>query len=173
VTVKGNTGICEHRGTLILVGAHSSRTVAGKFTTSLSVPPGTVPGDHHQLLLSVFCPGGEQEARFNLVVENQPPTPGNDEASTVPGKPVTIPVTRNDTDPDDPDGYATRLEEASPGPSHGTVAVQGGPDRLQPRRDLRQSGGPLHLRLLRRGRPRGHRLRHRHRDRGQDASQAT
>jgi Bacterial Ig domain len=124
LTVTGSTGTCEHMGTLSLVGTNSSKAVAGKFTTTLPVPPGIVPRGY-ELLLTVLCNRDRQEDRFKLVVENQPPTPGNDEASTVPGKPVTIPVAGNDTDPDDPDGYGTRLEEASPGPSHGTVAVQG------------------------------------------------
>ena len=124
VMVKGTTGTCSSTGELRLEETkRSSVTVAGNFTARLPIPPGTFPGDH-QLLLSVPCQGSDQQARFKLVVQNQPPKPVDDDATTLPGNPVRIEVTRNDTDPDDPDGYATRVQEATPGPSHGRIEVR-------------------------------------------------
>jgi hypothetical protein len=127
--VKGTTGTCTSTGKLRLElegEQRSSVPVAGKFTASLPVPPGTVPGNH-DVVLSVRCPEGEEEQdvdRRVMTVENQAPTPANDDASTVPGEPVAIHVTDNDKDPDDPDGYATRVREATPGPSRGRIEVR-------------------------------------------------
>jgi large repetitive protein len=123
VVVKGTTGTCS-TGELRLAGVERSVAVAGEFATEVRIPPGTVPGDHW-LLLSVPCPGRDREARLKLVVENQPPEPADDRATTLPGEQVEIPVIDNDKDPDDPDGYATEVREVKPGPSRGTVAVEG------------------------------------------------
>ena len=55
---------------------------------------------------------------------NQPPDAVNDRARTTRGIPVTIDVTRNDTDPDGDDGYNTSLEVTQP--ANGRTEVQSG-----------------------------------------------
>ena len=124
VEVTGNTGSCNQKGTLRMqVAGASPVPVTGKFTTRLPIPTGTFPGEH-RVLLSVRCNGDDQQADFEFAVKNQPPKAADDDATTIPGRRVRIDVVRNDEDPDDPDGYATRVQEASPGPSHGSIEVQ-------------------------------------------------
>lgn len=126
VLVTGSTGSCNPAGRLLLdEDERSAVTVAGKFTTRLRIPPGTVPGEH-LVWLRVRCEEDIQSANSGLMVENQPPTPADDNANTVPGEPVAIHVTDNDKDPDDPDGYATRVREATPRPSRGRIEVPEG-----------------------------------------------
>jgi Bacterial Ig domain len=124
VVVIGTTGTCSSTGHLRLEEIErSSVAVAGEFTAKLPIPPGTFPGDYH-LLLSVPCKGMD-DTRLTLVVENRPPKPAGDGASTLPGKQVTIDVTKNDKDPDDPDGYGTTVRKARPGPLRGSIEVRG------------------------------------------------
>jgi large repetitive protein len=125
VTVTGTTGTCSSTGDLRLEGAKSPVRVAGKFEAKVPIPPGTFPGDDHKLLLRVRCGEDPQEVGVGIVVENKPPTPANDHAHTLPGEKVAIPVTDNDKDPDDPDGYDTEVREVTPGPSRGQIAVDG------------------------------------------------
>ena len=54
---------------------------------------------------------------------NKAPVAADDDAGTTRDQPVRIPVTRNDRDPDDPDGYRTRVLVTKP-PDHGTVEPQ-------------------------------------------------
>jgi len=124
VVVIGTTGTCSSTGELRLEEiARSSVAVAGEFTAKLPIPPGTFPGDYH-VRLSVPCRGMD-DPRLTLVVENRPPTPADDSDSTLPGKQITIDVTKNDKDPDDPDGYGTTVRHARPGPRRGGIEVRG------------------------------------------------
>ena len=125
VTVTGTTGTCSSTGDLRLKGAKSSVRVAGKFKAKVPIPPGTFPGDDHKLLLRVLCGKDPQKVGVGIVVQNKPPTPVDDHPHTLPGEKVAIPVTDNDEDPDDPDGYDTEVREVTPGPSRGRIAVDG------------------------------------------------
>jgi hypothetical protein len=126
VVVTGSTGSCSHAGTLTLeetgVVAHVAAEPNGNFTTILTVPDGTLPRDY-RLTLGVDCNGQLQQAEGSLSVTNEAPKASNDLVDTVSGIPVPIEVTGNDRDPDDPDGYPTRLLVLSE-PEHGTAEVQ-------------------------------------------------
>jgi hypothetical protein len=126
VEVKGTTGSCNQEGTLTLEGTDAAPVpVVGEFAAKLKIPAGTTPNTY-TLVLKVDC-DGKLEAGAELTVEkNQPPKPVNDRVAidATPGVPSTIKVLDNDTDPDDPDGYATRVQEATPGPSHGRIEVR-------------------------------------------------
>jgi len=129
VAVGGSTGSCARAGTLALSGTALVATVTagqdGNFTTSLTIPPGTFPG-RYTLELAVDCKGQAQRAEAFLTVTNQPPVAADDAATTLRDHPVTVDVTANDHDPDDPDGHPTRLLLTS-APVHGTAQV--GPDQ--------------------------------------------
>jgi large repetitive protein len=126
VTVGGNTGSCDRTGTLVLKGTGVTVTVTGNrdgdFTTSLPVPAGTFPG-RHTLELGVDCKGRPQRAERPLTVTNQAPVAADDLISTVRDQAVTVRVTDNDHDPDDPDGYRAFLLVTSP-PGHGSAEEQ-------------------------------------------------
>jgi hypothetical protein len=122
VVVEGITGSCGRVGRLTLKGTRvRERFVRGKFTTRFKVPPGTATGDY-QVLLEVVCHGGTEPAAADFRVTNRPPEPADDSDVTLEGRAVSVPVTRNDTDPDDPDGYPTALEPGAPG--HGRTENQ-------------------------------------------------
>jgi Bacterial Ig domain len=126
VEVTGNTGSCKRAGTLNLqetsaaVDVNSDRD--GSFTASLTIPPGTFPGEY-RLELRVDCNGQAQRAEATLTVTNRAPEAVDDADTTTRDHPVTIPVTRNDRDPDDPDGHQNLVLVTSP-PAHGTAEVQ-------------------------------------------------
>jgi hypothetical protein len=126
VEVTGNTGSCKRAGTLNLQGTGAAVGVNGDrdggFTTSLTVPPGTFPGEY-RLELRVDCGGRVQRAEATLRVTNRAPKAADDADTTTRDHSVTIPVTRNDHDPDDPDGYRNLVLVTSP-PAHGTAEVQ-------------------------------------------------
>jgi hypothetical protein len=126
VEVTGNTGSCKRAGTLNLQGTGAAVGVNGDrdggFTTSLTVPPGTFPGEY-RLELRVDCGGRVQRAEATLRVTNRAPKAADDADTTTRDHSVTIPVTRNDHDPDDPDGYWNLVLVTSP-PAHGTAEVQ-------------------------------------------------
>jgi hypothetical protein len=94
----------------------------GNFTAVLTIPDGTFPRDY-RLTLRVDCNGRLQQAEGSLSVTNQAPRPSDDRVDTVSGTPVPIEVTANDSDPDDPDSYPTRLLVTSE-PEHGTAEVK-------------------------------------------------
>jgi hypothetical protein len=126
VVVKGTTGSCNRVGTLALEGTRvRERRVRADFTTRFTVPSGTPP-HIHRLLLEVICPDKQpKRATRDFQVENQPPQPVDDpDATTLQDEAVPIPVTDNDKDPDDPDGYPTALEPGTP--EHGTTENQKG-----------------------------------------------
>jgi Bacterial Ig domain len=122
VVVEGTTGSCGQLGRLTMKGTRvRERVVRGKFTTRFKVPPGT-PTDDYQVLLEVVCHDKTEPAAADFRVTNRPPEPADDSDVTLEGRAVSIPVTRNDTDPDDPDGYPTALEPGAP--EHGTTENQ-------------------------------------------------
>ena len=126
IQVAGNTGSCAQAGTLTLQGTRTAVGVAGdrngSFTAGLAVPPGTFPGAY-RLGLRVDCNGRVQQAEAAVTVTNRAPEAADDADTTTRDHPVTIPVTRNDRDPDDPDGYRNLILVTSP-PAHGTTQVQ-------------------------------------------------
>jgi hypothetical protein len=126
VEVAGNTGACGRAGTLALQGTGATTTVTGDqdgaFTASLTVPPGTLPRPY-RLELRVDCQGQPQRAEAELTVTNQAPEAADDAQSTTRDQAVRIPVADNDRDPDDPDGYRTRVLVTDP-PDRGTVQEQ-------------------------------------------------
>jgi Bacterial Ig domain len=126
VIVTGSTGSCDRRGTLTVEETGMVAQVAGEqngnFATVLTVPVGTFPGDY-RLALRVDCNGTAQQAETTLSVANEAPQAEDDEADTVSGSAVSIPVVDNDRDPDDPDGYPTLLL-LTKAPDHGTAEVQ-------------------------------------------------
>jgi hypothetical protein len=114
VVVKGTTGSCNRVGRLTLEGTNVRRRVRADFTTRFTVPSGLATGDH-RLLLDVTCRGATTRATHPFRVDNRPPEPVDDpDATTLQGQAVSIPVTKNDKDPDDPDGYSTALEPGAP-----------------------------------------------------------
>jgi hypothetical protein len=117
VEVAGNTGSCGRAGTLTLRDTGAAGRVTGdqrgNFTARLTVPRGTSPRAY-TLELGVGCRGQTQRARSLVTVTNQPPTALDDSATTVRNHAVPVPVTRNDRDPDDPDGYPTRVLVSTP-----------------------------------------------------------
>jgi hypothetical protein len=122
VVVEGTTGSCGQVGRLTMKGTRvRERVVRGKFMTRFKVPPGTRTGDY-QVLLEVVCHGKTEPAAADFRVTNRPPEPADDSDVTLEGRAVSIPVTRNDRDPDDPDGYPTALEPGAP--EHGTTENQ-------------------------------------------------
>jgi hypothetical protein len=127
VQVVGNTGSCSRAGTLIFHGpvdlsVSVSADESGRFATALTVPAGTFP-QPYRLELRVDCGGQIQQAEATLTVTNQAPVAVDDPATTIPDMPVTIDVTANDRDPDDPDGHQNLVLVTSP-PAHGTAEVQ-------------------------------------------------
>ncbi|HEX8132341.1 MAG TPA: Ig-like domain-containing protein, partial [Actinomycetes bacterium] len=126
VEVTGNTGSCKRVGTLSLQGTSAAVGVNGDrdggFTASLAVPPGTFPGGY-RLELRVDCNGRVQRAEGLLTVTNQAPEPVDDPATTTRDHPVTIDVTGNDRDPDEPDGHRNMVLVTSL-PANGTAEVQ-------------------------------------------------
>jgi len=126
VVVTGSTGSCDRRGTLTVEETGMVAQVAGEqngnFATVLAVPVGTFPGDY-RLALRVDCNGTAQQAEATLSVTNEAPQAEDDEADTVSGSAVSIPVVDNDRDPDDPDGYPSLLL-VTKGPDHGTAEAQ-------------------------------------------------
>jgi Bacterial Ig domain len=126
VMVTGSTGSCDRGGTLTVEETGLVAQVAGEqngnFATVLTVPVGTFPGDY-RLALRVDCNGTPQQAEAILSVTNEAPQAEDDEADTVSGSAVSIPVVDNDRDPDDPDGYPTLLL-VTKGPDHGTAEAQ-------------------------------------------------
>ena len=126
VKVSGNTGACGRAGSLALQGTSATATVTGDqdgaFTASLTIPAGTFPKPY-RLELRVDCRGQPQRAEAELVITNQAPVAADDVAWTARDQPVRIRVTRNDRDPDDPDGYRTRVLVTKP-PGHGTAEPQ-------------------------------------------------
>jgi hypothetical protein len=127
VQVSGNTGSCSRAGTLIFHGTVDlplavSADENGNFATGFTVQAGTFPRPY-RLELQVDCGGRLQLAEATLTVSNQAPEAVDDPAITTPNTPVTIDVTANDRDPDDPDGYPTRMLVTSR-PAHGTAEVQ-------------------------------------------------
>ena len=125
VVVAGTTGSCGRAGTLTLRDTDIGKPVKGDFTTRFKVPPATPPGDY-QLLLEVACDNGQTKtATHPFKVRNRSPEPVDDpDATTLQGHGVSIPVTDNDRDPDDPDGYPTVLETELP--KHGATEVEKG-----------------------------------------------
>src|SRR5215213_730792 len=121
VTVEGSTGSCSQTGTLSSDELEVDQKVASGFTARFRIPPGTFVG-RYPLTLSVRC-DGTQTATVDVTVANHPPDAVDDHATATLQASVTIPVTRNDTDPDGDDGYATELEVDPP--TVGTAAVQG------------------------------------------------
>jgi hypothetical protein len=128
VVVTGTTGSCNRVGTLTVEQTDVRRRVRGEFEARFKVPPGTPPGDH-PLRVDVACKKGRPEqATHPFRVQNQTPQPVDDpDAATLQDTAVRIRVTRNDHDPDDPDGYRTSLDPEKP--EHGT-AVALGDDRV-------------------------------------------
>jgi hypothetical protein len=126
VVVTGSTGSCDRSGTLTVeetgVVAQVAAEQNGNFATVLTVPVGTFPGDY-RLALRVDCNGTAQQAEATLSVTNEPPQVADDEANTVSGSAVEIPVTDNDRDPDDPDGYLSLLL-VTEDPGRGTAEAQ-------------------------------------------------
>jgi hypothetical protein len=127
VQVVGNTGSCSRLGTLIFHGPVDlplavSADENGSFATGFTVPAGTFP-QPYRLELRVDCGGQVQRAESTLTVTNQAPEAVDDPAITTPDTPVTIDVTGNDRDPDDPDGYRNLVLVTGP-PAHGTAEVQ-------------------------------------------------
>jgi hypothetical protein len=126
VMVTGTTGSCDRSGTLTVEETGMVARVAGEqngnFATVLTVPVGTFPGDY-RLALRVDCNGTAEQAETTLSVTNEPPQAADDEADTVTGSAVAIPVTDNDRDPDDPDGYPSLLL-VTKDPDHGTAEAQ-------------------------------------------------
>ena len=126
VKVSGNTGSCNHTGTLALQGTGVTVAVTGgqdgAFTTSLTVPAGTFPG-RRTLELRVDCKGQPQRAEKALTVTNQAPVAADDDANTTRDQAKEIPVTDNDRDPDDPDGYRSAVLVTGQ-PDHGTAERQ-------------------------------------------------
>ena len=126
VVVAGSTGSCSRAGTLTLeetgVVAQVAAEPNGNFTTVLTIPDGIYPRDY-RLTLRVDCNGRLQQAEGSLSVTNEAPEASDDLVDTVSDTPVPIEVTGNDRDPDDPDGYPTRLL-VSIEPEHGTAEVQ-------------------------------------------------
>jgi hypothetical protein len=126
VAVGGNTGSCARTGTLTLQETGLAVTVTadqnGGFSANLVVPESTLPRAY-TLELVVDCSGQPQRAEAEVMVTNRPPVAADDRVTTIPGIAVVIDVTANDHDPDDPDGYPTRVLEASP-PAHGTTRVE-------------------------------------------------
>jgi large repetitive protein len=122
VVVTGTTGSCSRVGRLTLKGTDVRRRVRADFTTRFTVPSGLAPGDY-RLLLDVTCQGKPSRATHTFQVDNQSPEPVDDpDATTLQDQAVSIPVTRNDKDPDDPDGYPTALEPGAP--QHGTAQAE-------------------------------------------------
>lgn len=126
VVVVGSTGSCNRAGTLTLEGtgvvAQAAAEQNGNFTTLLTIPDGTFPREY-RLTLRIDCNGQLQQAEGALSVTNERPQPADDVADTVSDAAVAIQVTGNDRDPDDPDGYPTRLMMSGE-PAHGTAEVQ-------------------------------------------------
>ena len=122
VTVEGSTGSCSQTGTLSSDQLEVDQQVASGFTARFRILPGTFVG-RYPLRVSVSCDGATQQATVDVTVTNHPPDAVDDHATTAPQASVTIPVTKNDTDPDGDDGYATELEVDPP--TLGTAAVQG------------------------------------------------
>ena len=126
VKVAGNTGSCRRAGTLTLRGTGAAVAISGDrdggFSASLTIPPGTFPGEY-RLELRVDCGGQVQRAEATLTVTNRAPEAADDADTTTRDHSVTIPVTRNDRDPDDPDGHQNLVLVRSP-PAHGTAEVQ-------------------------------------------------
>jgi Bacterial Ig domain len=122
VVVTGTTGSCNRVGTLTVEQTDVRRRVHGDFETRFKVPPGTPPGDH-PLRLDVACEKGRtKQATHPFRVQNQAPQPVDDpDAATLQDTAVRIRVTRNDHDPDDPDGYRTSLDPEKP--EHGTAVA--------------------------------------------------
>jgi hypothetical protein len=128
VTVRGSTGSCNQQGTLTVaelpaVSVPVSGERNGTFLARLTIPGGTLPGAY-KLKLSVACGYDSQLATAELTVDNHAPVAVDDSAATIQDTPVTIAVTANDTDPDDPDGYPTIVRLAGRRPTRGTVEVQ-------------------------------------------------
>jgi hypothetical protein len=94
----------------------------GAFTASLTVPAGTFPKPY-RLELRVDCQGQPQRAEAQLTVTNKAPVAADDVARTARDQAKEIRVTDNDRDPDDPDGYRTRVMVTKP-PDHGTAEPQ-------------------------------------------------
>ncbi len=125
VEVTGSTGSCNQRGILTLQETHATTVpVAGEFTAKLKIPARTFPG-RYRLVLVVDCDGEELRTGATVTVENQPPSPVNDQViiDSTPGATVRVEVLKNDRDPDDPDGYETRVA-VERGPAHGTVKLE-------------------------------------------------
>lgn len=122
VTVEGSTGSCGQTGTLSSDQLELDQQVASGFTARFRIPPGTFVGPY-PLSLTVTCGTEIQQATVDVAVTNHPPDAVDDHATTTPLGSVTIPATKNDTDPDGDDGYATELEVDPP--TLGTAAVQG------------------------------------------------
>jgi hypothetical protein len=126
VEVTGNTGSCQRVGRLSLQETTAAVAVTGDrdggFAISLTIPPATFPREY-RLELTVDCKGRAQRAEGRLTVTNRAPVAADDADTTTRDHPVTIPVTRNDRDPDDPDGYRNLVLVTSP-PAHGTAEVQ-------------------------------------------------
>jgi hypothetical protein len=122
VVVTGTTGSCNRVGRLTLEGTDVRRDVRDKFTTRFTVPSATPPGDY-RLLLDVTCKNNAKQATHDFQVRNRPPEPVDDpDATTLQDQGVSIPVMKNDKDPDDPDGYRTALDPGAP--KHGTAVDQ-------------------------------------------------
>ena len=140
VVVTGSTGSCDRNGTLTVeetgMVAQVSGEQNGNFATVLTVPVGTFPGDY-RLTLRVDCDGAAQQAEATLSVTNEAPQAEDDEADTVSGSAVSIPVVDNDRDPDDPDGYPSLLL-VTKGPDHGTAETQS-------ERTILYTPGPAHV----------------------------
>ncbi len=127
VEVRGDTGSCNRRATLIFHGDADVRQPVrgnqqGAFVATVPVARATLPGAY-TLELQVDCHGEPQQAEGTLTVVNHAPVARDDRASTRQDTPVVIPVTANDSDPDGDDGYPTVLLVASP-PAHGTATVR-------------------------------------------------
>jgi hypothetical protein len=127
VEVGGNTGSCERVGTLTFHGMVDipisvTADQSGNFTARFTVPKATFPRAY-KLELSVDCNGQIQRAEGLVTVTNQAPVAADDSATTTRDHPVTIPVTKNDRDPDDPDGYQTFVVEQTP-PANGRTEVR-------------------------------------------------
>jgi Big-like domain-containing protein len=127
VEVGGNTGSCERVGTLTFHGMVDipisvTADQSGNFTARFTVPKATFPRAY-TLELRVDCNGQIQRAEGLVTVTNQVPVAADDSATTTRDHPVTIPVTKNDRDPDDPDGYQTFVVEQTP-PANGRTEVR-------------------------------------------------
>jgi Bacterial Ig domain len=132
VLVKGTTGTCDKAARLTLDAAPQAAAPVpvtagrdGSFEARLQIPPGTFVGSY-KLLLHAVCDGEPVVVGHELRVDNQSPNAENDRQAVdaIPGQAQPIDVLTSDTDPDDPDGYKTRVTVETH-PAHGKAEARG------------------------------------------------